>query len=597
MGSKGTPDKLVTSLDTTPNLEIEVSTLIAPGTLTPSGNFNNFDTATRISLVSPDKNLDTANRSSWVWQYFKPVTVDGTPYNVCQVSIVAGGTELCLKHLTVDRKKSTTSMANHLDRKHRIYNKKLSTGAITNFLDKPGHLKRLDRNSLTSAGQQVLRDQLREVQSKISLTCDTWTSPSNDLVLGVTAHWIDSKFSLKLLTGKNLSVEVIEDFNIGDKIFCITSDNASNNQTMGAHLVNLTDFDNQHCLLGCMAHVINLAAQAGIKVFSEPPPPPTALPGGLMNILIDGPDAVEVKTIISQIKGLASFMKHSPQKAKSFAQITGRKQGAELALITDVSTRWNSTFEMLHWASELRECISIFCNSHNVTDQYDLEEHEWKKLDQLCDFLKHPFGAINTITTKETVSLGLAASVYTMLIKRLNEAKMSYQAQELIPAADTMLNKLTGIYEIMKDDKETIMEMFTIEAQQFASDRYNQTSNEPNPKAPKNTLKSSKRRKITFLNNKVDCYLSSETEEDLSDPLLYWKANSEHLPSLASMARTYLAVPASSAPSERAASAGRHIQDYTRSRMCVVTLKALICLNNWVDEKVIDVDQMNKTTT
>ncbi|KAH9462160.1 hypothetical protein MJO28_016936 [Puccinia striiformis f. sp. tritici] len=151
MGSKGTPDKLVTSLDTTPNLEIEVSTLIAPGTLTPSGNFNNFDTATRISLVSPDKNLDTANRSSWVWQYFKPVTVDGTPYNVCQVSIVAGGTELCLKHLTVDRKKSTTSMANHLDRKHRIYNKKLSTGAITNFLDKPGHLKRLDRNSLTSA--------------------------------------------------------------------------------------------------------------------------------------------------------------------------------------------------------------------------------------------------------------------------------------------------------------------------------------------------------------------------------------------------------------------------------------------------------------
>ncbi|KAI9621795.1 hypothetical protein H4Q26_015561 [Puccinia striiformis f. sp. tritici PST-130] len=84
MGSKGTPDKLVTSLDTPPNPEIEVLTLMAPGTPTPSGNFNNFNTATRISLVSPDENLDTANRSSWVWQYFKPVTVDGTPYNVYQ---------------------------------------------------------------------------------------------------------------------------------------------------------------------------------------------------------------------------------------------------------------------------------------------------------------------------------------------------------------------------------------------------------------------------------------------------------------------------------------------------------------------------------
>ncbi|KAI7955040.1 hypothetical protein MJO28_005440 [Puccinia striiformis f. sp. tritici] len=84
MGSKRTRDELVTSLDTTPNPEIEVLTLIAPGTPPPGGNFNNFNTATRISLISPDKNLDTANRSSWVWQYFKPVTVDGTPYNVCQ---------------------------------------------------------------------------------------------------------------------------------------------------------------------------------------------------------------------------------------------------------------------------------------------------------------------------------------------------------------------------------------------------------------------------------------------------------------------------------------------------------------------------------
>ncbi|KAI7955041.1 hypothetical protein MJO28_005441 [Puccinia striiformis f. sp. tritici] len=180
-----------------------------------------------------------------------------------------------------------------------------------------------------------------------------------------------------------------------------------------------------------------------------------------------------------------------------------------------------------------------------------------------------------------------------MLIKRLNEAKMSYQAQEVMPAANTMLNKLTvyfeaainkpvylcssildpgiktnvfngpGIGKIMKHDKETIMEMFTIEAQQFSSNRYDQTSNKPNPKAPKNTLKSSifanKRRKITSLNDKINCYLSTETEEELSDPVLYWMANSEHLPSLANMAQTYLAVPASSAPSKRAFSAACHI--------------------------------------
>ncbi|KAI7957296.1 hypothetical protein MJO28_004391, partial [Puccinia striiformis f. sp. tritici] len=84
---------------------------------------------------------------------------------------------------------------------------------------------------------------------------------------------------------------------------------------------------------------------------------------------------------------------------------------------------------------------------------------------------------------------------------------------------------------MMKRDKEMIMEMFTTEAQRFSSDRYNQTSNKPNPKAPKNTLKSSifakKRRKITSLNNEIDYYLSSETKEELptqniSPPLPTW---------------------------------------------------------------------------
>ncbi|POV96781.1 hypothetical protein PSHT_14945 [Puccinia striiformis] len=53
------------------------------------------------------------------------------------------------------------------------------------------------------------------------------------------------------------------------------------------------------------------------------------------------------------------------------------------------------------------------------------------------------------------------------------------------------------------------------------------------------------------------------------------------------MARTYLAVPASSAPCKREFSAGWHIQDYTCNHI-VETLKALICLNNWVNEEVID---------
>ncbi|KNE91731.1 hypothetical protein PSTG_14888 [Puccinia striiformis f. sp. tritici PST-78] len=85
---------------------------------------------------------------------------------------------------------------------------------------------------------------------------------------------------------------------------------------MGVHLAEMIPFNNKSCLLGCMAHVINLAAQAGIKAFSSTPPPQTELPGDLANILHDKPPNVKVKTIISRISGLTSFLKHSPTKAQ-----------------------------------------------------------------------------------------------------------------------------------------------------------------------------------------------------------------------------------------------------------------------------------------
>ncbi|KAH9460582.1 hypothetical protein Pst134EB_008749 [Puccinia striiformis f. sp. tritici] len=129
MGSKRTTDELLTCIDTTPNPDDELSAPIAPETPTP------------------DETFDTASEGSWVWQYFKQIVIDGTPYNVCQASIEPGGTDLCLKQLTVDQKKSTTSMANHLDCKHPIYDRKVGTGAITNFLDKAGQSKSLDLGS------------------------------------------------------------------------------------------------------------------------------------------------------------------------------------------------------------------------------------------------------------------------------------------------------------------------------------------------------------------------------------------------------------------------------------------------------------------
>ena len=77
------------------------------------------------------------------------------------------------------------------------------------------------------------------------ISCLTYNYAA-DSVLGITAHWIDDNFELhqEVLaferlrdhhTGENMSnivLEVLSYYNIADKLFCITTDNAGNNGTL-----------------------------------------------------------------------------------------------------------------------------------------------------------------------------------------------------------------------------------------------------------------------------------------------------------------------------------------------------------------------------
>lgn len=88
--------------------------------------------------------------------------------------------------------------------------------------------------------------------AKVSFTVDGWTSPFQDDFLGVTAHWIDKEWHQKELvigfeplngahTGENLAealVNVIERFNLSEKLQSITTDNASNMTKMVHELIN-----------------------------------------------------------------------------------------------------------------------------------------------------------------------------------------------------------------------------------------------------------------------------------------------------------------------------------------------------------------------
>lgn len=112
-----------------------------------------------------------------------------------------------------------------------------------------------------------------------SITLDIWTSPNGLSILAITAHWVDDDYVLREIvldsveiignhSGKNIAKSVLKclkEFEIDSKVFTITADNAANNRTMAKELAkNLKQFDHSIHLLGCMGHVINLAAKRGL---------------------------------------------------------------------------------------------------------------------------------------------------------------------------------------------------------------------------------------------------------------------------------------------------------------------------------------------
>ncbi|WVZ70872.1 hypothetical protein U9M48_019504 [Paspalum notatum var. saurae] len=136
--------------------------------------------------------------------------------------------------------------------------------------------------------KKVLQDVFKNATSRVSLTMDMWKSNQTLGYICITGHFTDSDWKMhkKILkfsfletphTGLamfNVLLKFIQEWNIEDKLFAITLDNASNNNAMMKLLKkNLLD---KHMLLGdgtlfhqrCGGHVLNLVCKAGFQVIN-----------------------------------------------------------------------------------------------------------------------------------------------------------------------------------------------------------------------------------------------------------------------------------------------------------------------------------------
>lgn len=174
---------------------------------------------------------------------------------------------------------------------------------------------------------QKLKEILKNV-NYVAITSDSWTSRATESYLTVTCHFVTNDFEIKssvlstkpLENGINHTAENIAfalnaifiEWDIQNKISCIVTDNAANMLKVCELLKKKS--------LPCFAHTVNLVVQ-------------------------DTTSISPLKDIIAKCKEIVRFMKSSNVATEIFKQ--EQNTDTPLKLMQEVTTRWNSAFQMI----------------------------------------------------------------------------------------------------------------------------------------------------------------------------------------------------------------------------------------------------------
>lgn len=281
--------------------------------------------------------------------------------------------------------------------------------------------------------KQVIKAVLQQADA-ITITCDGWTSPDRIPMLGIMAHWIDSRFemqevilSLKEIEGDHSGaalaahlIPVLEDFGLANKLFCVVADNASPNGTMADAIEKACPgFRRQEHLLGCVAHVINLVARDGLKAFSKKLGEDGPVPHDF-NVLCEPITSCDINSVLTRLQKMITWIYKSPQRVQSFLKQVEADLGEPLQLIRNVDTQWNSDLACYRRAYQLRASIDTKCRNDPDYRPYTLSNDEWDLVGHLVTFLEPLEQATKDLSASKYPSLGDVVPVYEWILKKLD---------------------------------------------------------------------------------------------------------------------------------------------------------------------------------
>ncbi|CAG8695432.1 1162_t:CDS:2, partial [Rhizophagus irregularis] len=329
----------------------------------------------------------------------------------------------------------------------------------------------------------------------------------------------------------------------------------------------------------------------------------------------------ELKPEIDKIWNLIVKSCSSSQHRKKFSEISKLNGVDDLLPILDVSTCWNSTYDMVKRALDLKVVFDkiILANEFSDLNNIKLSQSDWTSLENIAAFLQC-FAKLSTEMCASTYpTISAVYLMYNLLMghaeKKMNKNKTS---NNIALAANAAWNKLYEYYNKASEETHYIAtildprwkikyfkdwedgengddnlyyknakEMFTRKFDEYHSIYY------PVSGTLNNNLDEDEDSEDSlfpvpkqFRNNnghdELNSYFNSTPEPGTINVLEWWKGHKSNYPTLAKMARNYLSIPATSAPVERLFSESGNLITPERNRLRSDIIHAIMCLKSWL---------------
>lgn len=206
--------------------------------------------------------------------------------------------------------------------------------------------------------------------------------------------------------------------------------------------IQVRQFNFGEHLLGCIGHIIHLAAKQGLKALGlcKPPTNVDASKESNNNDQSDvdeyAPDLDSLPsvpgTIMFRIHSIVIAVRSSPQRTAAFRDVAKiayaeEKDVAKLMLIQDATTRWNSSYSMGERFLRLRKAVELFNASDKSFEQLKLVEEDWEDLTSILKILKPLEEATRYLSASKYPNIISSMRTYDGLMIQVRKAARTYK--------------------------------------------------------------------------------------------------------------------------------------------------------------------------